>query len=108
MRQRAFLSAALVSTALALGNSYAAEVRIENFAFAPEKLTVRAGETIVFVNRDQAPHSVIGTMGEDEIFHSPEQLDEDETFRVTLARPGEVAFRCGLHSHMSGTIFVVP
>ena len=86
----------------------AAEVRIENFAFAPVRLTVRAGETIVFVNHDQTPHSMIGAMGKEEIFHSPEQVDEDETFDVTLTRLGEVAFRCGLHSHMSGTITVIP
>jgi plastocyanin len=101
-------SATLVATALACGGALAAEVRIENFAFAPGRLTVRVGETIVFVNRDQAPHSVIGAMSKEEIFHSPEQMDEDETFRVTLTRPGEVAFRCGLHSHMSGTISVIP
>lgn len=107
MRKRVF-PASLLATALCLGPGVAAEVRIENFAFAPAHITVRAGETVVFVNHDQAPHSIIGAMGKDEIFHSPEHVDEDESFDVTLARPGEVAFRCGLHSHMSGTITVVP
>ncbi|MBU3887474.1 MULTISPECIES: plastocyanin/azurin family copper-binding protein [Methylosinus] len=104
MRTRALLAA----SALSFGPSVAAEVRIENFAFTPAHLTVKAGDTIVFVNRDQAPHSIIGAMGKEEIFHSPEQMDEDESFRVTLPRPGEVSFRCGLHSHMSGTISVIP
>lgn len=107
MRRRAF-AASLLALSLSLGPGLAAEVRIENFAFAPVHLTARAGETVVFVNHDQAPHSIIGAMGKDEIFHSPEHVDEDESFDVTLTRPGEVAFRCGLHSHMSGTITVIP
>ena len=83
-------------------------VEIERFAFSPARLTIKAGAAIVFINHDQVPHSLIGVMGGEEIFHSPEQVDEDESFRVVLTRPGEVSYRCGLHSHMTGVISVVP
>ena len=43
------------------------EVDIDNFAFTPKELTVKAGTTIVFRNRDDIPHSVVGSKGE---FHS--------------------------------------
>jgi plastocyanin len=40
------------------------EVNIDNFAFTPKELTVKAGTTIVFRNRDDIPHSVVGSTGE--------------------------------------------
>jgi plastocyanin len=40
------------------------EVNIDNFAFTPKELTVKAGTTIVFRNRDDIPHSVVGSNGE--------------------------------------------
>jgi plastocyanin len=52
------------------------EVNIDNFAFTPKELTVKAGTTIVFRNRDDIPHSVVGSNGE---FHS-KALDTDEVF----------------------------
>ncbi|MBG0810562.1 cupredoxin domain-containing protein [Methylosinus sp. H3A] len=83
-------------------------VEIERFAFSPARLTIKAGAVIVFTNHDQVPHSLIGVMGAEEVFRSPEQIDEDESFRVILLRPGEVTYRCGLHSHMTGVISVIP
>jgi plastocyanin len=39
------------------------EVNIDNFAFTPNELTVKAGTTVVFHNRDDIPHSVVGQQG---------------------------------------------
>jgi plastocyanin len=39
------------------------EVNIDNFAFTPKELTVKAGTTIVFHNRDDIPQSVVGSIG---------------------------------------------
>jgi len=103
--------AALIAASVSLCGAAPAptvDVEIERFAFSPARLTIKAGAAIVFVNHDQVPHSLIGVMGAEEIFRSPEQVDEDETFRVILTRPGEVTYRCGLHSHMTGVISVVP
>lgn len=102
------LRAAALAATLIAGAAQAADVEIENYAFAPAKLTVKAGTKVVFVNRDQVPHSVVGSLGGQEIFRSPEQIDEDETYAVVLAAPGEVAFACGLHSSMRGVITVTP
>jgi plastocyanin len=102
---------ALLATAFLLGGGEAAptvRVDIERFAFSPAQLTVKAGSAVVFANHDQAPHSLIGSMGGEEVFRSPEQVDEDETYRIVLTRPGEVTYRCGLHSHMTGKISVTP
>ena len=66
------------------------EVNIDNFAFTPKELTVKAGTTIVFHNRDDIPHSVVGGTGE---FHS---------------KAGSYAYSCGLHPRMQGRIVVTP
>jgi plastocyanin len=80
------------------------EVNIDNFAFTPKDVTVKAGTTIVFRNRDDIPHSVVGTKGE---FHS-KALDTDDTFEFTFAKAGNYAYSCGLHPQMQGRIIVTP
>jgi plastocyanin len=80
------------------------EVNIDNFAFTPKELTVRAGTTIVFRNRDDIPHLVAGAKGE---FHS-NALDTDETFEFTFAKAGTFSYFCALHPQMQGKIVVLP
>jgi plastocyanin len=80
------------------------EVNIDNFAFTPKELTVKAGTAIVFRNRDDIPHSVVGSKGE---FHS-KALDTDDSFSFTFAKAGSYAYSCGLHPKMQGRIVVTP
>jgi plastocyanin len=77
------------------------EVNIDNFAFTPKELTVKAGTTIVFHNRDDIPP---GSTGE---FHS-KALDTDDSFSFTFANAGTYAYSCGLHPRMQGRIVVTP
>ena len=80
------------------------EVNIDNFAFTPKELTVKAGTTIVFHNRDDISHSVVGSTGE---FHS-KALDTDDSFSFTFAKAGTYDYSCGLHPRMQGRIVVTP
>ncbi|WP_162009674.1 cupredoxin domain-containing protein [Methylocystis heyeri] len=82
------------------------EVLIENFAFQPATLEAKVGERIVFVNRDQVPHSVVGFRNGEEAFRSAEYIDADDAYSVTLDRPGEIVIFCGLHGRMSAKIIV--
>ena len=98
-----------------LGVSMAAEISqeishiaIENFAFDPPLLTVKIGTKILFANRDQVPHSVVGFRDGKETFRSPEQIDTDETYAVIADKPGEIELRCGLHARIVGRILVKP
>jgi plastocyanin len=80
------------------------DVNIDNFAFTPKELTVKAGTTIVFRNRDDIPHSVVGSTGE---FHS-KALDTDDSFSFTFTKAGTYDYSCGLHPKMQGRIVVTP
>ncbi len=82
----------------------AAQVQIDNFAFTPNALTVKAGTRVTFVNHDDIPHSIVSGDGQ---FRSP-ALDTDERFDFTFTTPGTFGYFCGLHPHMIATIVVVP
>lgn len=83
-------------------------VTIENSAFSPAEIVVKAGTEVVFVNRDRIPHSVLGTVDQEVRFRSREQLDEDETFAVVLDQPGKISVHCGLHPGMTSHLEVTP
>ena len=78
------------------------KVAIRNFAFAPQLITVAPGTTIVWINEDEDPHTVTAN---DKSFHSA-AMDTDERFSFTFTRPGEFAYFCSLHPHMTGKIVV--
>ncbi len=81
-----------------------AKVGIDNFAFTPEVLTVKPGETVIFENHDDIPHLIVDAAGH---FRS-KALDTNDKFSITFDKPGEIAYFCGLHPHMKGKIIVAP
>lgn len=82
----------------------AGRVTIDNFAFTPQVLQVKAGTTVTFVNHDDIPHSIVSETG---TFRS-HALDTDDKYTFTFTKPGEFAYFCGLHPHMNGKVVVAP
>ena len=80
----------------------AATVVISGFAFAPASLTVTAGTTVVWTNKDDEVHSVAGEHG---LFRSG-GLDTGERFSFRFDKPGTYHYACTLHTRMAGTIIV--
>ena len=80
----------------------AADVRIDNFSFAPQTLTVAAGTTVTWTNRDDIPHSVVSTDG---VFKSKVR-DTDEKFSYTFAKAGVYPYYCSIHPKMTGKVVV--
>ncbi len=77
-------------------------IRIDNFVFGPDIVTVTVGTTVTWINQDDIPHNVIAT---DKSFKS-KVMDTDERFSFTFTKPGEYGYFCGLHPHMTGKIVV--
>jgi plastocyanin len=77
-------------------------VSIDNFAYLPAEVTVTRGTEVTWTNRDDAPHTVTA---DDKAFNSP-ALDTDEHFSHVFTSPGEYAYFCGLHPHMTGRVIV--
>ena len=78
------------------------EVKIDNFAFAPQRIVVQAGTTVTWTNADDAPHTVVSTT---KLFKSS-ALDTADKFSSTFATPGTYEYFCSLHPHMTGTVVV--
>jgi plastocyanin len=79
-----------------------AEVKIDNFSFGPDTLTVPVGTTVTWTNRDDIPHNVVSTDG---VFKSKVR-DTDEKFSYTFAKAGTYPYYCSVHPKMTGKIVV--
>ncbi|AFC45499.1 hypothetical protein MINTM008_46110 [Mycobacterium intracellulare] len=78
------------------------QVTIDGFAFAPPNLTVPAGTTVTWTNRDEEPHTVAASDGS---FHSP-GMGTGATFAHTFSAPGTFDYVCSIHPMMRGTVVV--
>jgi plastocyanin len=93
-----------VATALPAASAHVAEteVKIDNFAFAPQRVVVKAGTTVIWINDDDIPHTVASST---KLFKS-NALDTKDKFSFTFTTPGAYEYFCSLHPHMTGTIVV--
>jgi Icc protein len=78
------------------------EATIDNFAFAPKELTVKAGSTVKWTNKDDTPHTVTS---DDGAFASP-VMDTDQKFQFTFQKTGKFPYHCKLHPTMTGVVVV--
>ena len=77
-------------------------VVIEAVRFDPQELTVMAGDTIVWINRDPFPHTVTAV---DKSFDSHE-IAAGRSWKYTVRKAGVLAYACSLHPTMLGTLRV--
>lgn len=82
----------------------ATEVKIDNFNFSPATLTIPAGTTVTWTNRDDIPHTVVST-DDPRVFKS-KVLDTDEKFSFTFSKPGTYPYFCSVHPKMTGKVIV--
>ena len=85
------------------GAAKAAEVGIDNITFNPQKLTVKAGTTVTWTNRDDIPHGIAATGNS---FARSGALDTEDHYSFTFTTPGTYQYFCYIHPHMTGTIVV--
>ncbi len=93
-----------VATALPAASAHVAEteVKIDNFAFAPQRVVVKAGTTVIWINDDDIPHTVASSA---KLFKS-NALDTKDKFSFTFTTAGAYEYFCSLHPHMTGTIVI--
>ena len=84
--------------------SASAEVKIDNFSFSPANLTVAAGTTVTWINRDDIPHVVVSS-DDPKVFKS-KALDTDERFSFTFTKAGTYSYFCAIHPKMTGQVIV--
>jgi plastocyanin len=79
-----------------------AEIKIDNFSFGPQTVTVPVGATVTWTNRDDIPHTVVSTEG---VFKSKVR-DTDEKFSYTFTKAGTYPYYCSVHPKMTGLVLV--
>jgi plastocyanin len=79
------------------------QIVIKDFHFTPQTLTVKSGEKITWINRDEEPHTVVSV---EKQFKKSTALDTDQEFTITAGAPGTYTYFCSVHPKMTGTIVV--
>ena len=79
------------------------KIEIKDFAFNPQTITVKSGEKITWINRDEEPHTVVSVAKQ---FKKSTALDTDQEFTVVAGSPGTYSYFCSVHPKMTGTIIV--
>ena len=96
--------AALAAGALASQGAPAADakVQIDQYAFLPQRVTVKPGTTVTWTNDDDDSHTVASSS---KLFKS-KALDTNDKFSFTFTTPGTYEYFCSLHPHMTGAVVV--
>ena len=87
------------------GDAATVLVTIKDFKFVPQHITIKAGQTIVWENREKRQyHSVwFEALGEEE----PEDyLFPEDAYERSFDKAGTFHYRCGPHPEMTGTVTV--
>jgi plastocyanin len=102
-------AAVLMLAAAPLSMAHAAPapvtVKIDNFTFDAQTITVPAGTTVTWVNNDDTPHTVVA---DDHKSFRSKPLDTDDKFSFTFTTPGTYGYFCSIHPHMTGKVLVKP
>ena len=91
------------------GGGGGTQVSMKNIQFSPKDLTVKAGETITFTNNEAVAHDVHKSSGPGKDFASGPTggMQEGDTFKLTLDKPGKYEYVCDVHAPgMAGSITV--
>jgi plastocyanin len=92
------VAAGCAATALAATHT----VTMEGFAFKPQVLEVKAGDTVEWVNRDILPHTAIATAN---AFDS-NTIQPGGKWTWTARAAGQYEYICALHPNMKGVVQV--
>ena len=77
-------------------------IKIDNFVFGPQAITVPVGTTVTWTNSDDIPHTAVSTDG---VFKS-KVMDTDEKFSYTFTKAGTYSYYCSVHPKMIGQVVV--
>src|SRR5213082_3032220 len=73
------------------------KIEIKDFAFNPQNITVKSGEKITWINKDEEPHTVV-SVGKQ--FKKSPGLDTDQTYTIVAGAPGTYSYFCSVHPKM--------
>jgi plastocyanin len=78
-------------------------VQIKNFAFNPMVLNIKKGDTVTWINMDNAPHQVVSDSGSE---ISSDTLSNAKKYTKVFNTAGTFNYHCSIHQLMKGSIVV--
>jgi len=75
-------------------------ITIKDFAFSPNALTVKVGDTVTWSNEDGVVHTIKSSD-----FNSP-NIKNGDTYKFQFTKSGTFDYSCGIHPSMKGKVVV--
>jgi plastocyanin len=104
LSRRLLLLVTLLSPAAAVP-AHAASIQIvmENLVFSPAEVSVKAGDTIEWVNKDVLAHTATARNGDFDVTIPPKK-----TVTSVVQKPGTVEYYCRFHPNMKAVLTIAP
>ncbi|WP_448702707.1 cupredoxin domain-containing protein [Mucilaginibacter sp. AW1-3] len=80
-----------------------ASVAIQNFAFVPDTIRIKVGQSVTWKNMDTAPHTATALNG---AFGSAD-LSTNQTFQFIFNTAGTFSYHCTVHPMMATAYVIV-
>jgi plastocyanin len=78
------------------------KVSIADVKFSPASVTIKKGDTVIWINGDERDHTVTADDGS---FNSG-NLGNGKTYRRKFEKPGKYKYHCEYHPRMKATVVV--
>ena len=78
------------------------QVTIDGLIFSPAEITAKAGDTVVWMNKDIVAHTATVRGGFDVM------IEADKSASLVLTKAGIVDYYCRFHPNMTGRITITP
>src|SRR5580704_14908626 len=75
-------------------------VTIQNFAFSPATITIKAGQSITWTNEDSVGHSATA----DDNSWDTGVLPQGQSKTIAFAKAGTYTYHCSVHPNMKATV----
>jgi amicyanin len=85
------------------GHSMSADVTMNDLAFSPADVTVPAGSTVTWTNKEDAPHTVTSKGGG---ALKSKNLQKGDTYSHMFMTAGTYSYYCTVHPNMMGKVTV--
>jgi len=76
----------------------------KNLEFMPQKLTVKVGQTVTWVNQEPIEHNVVSETADPPL--KSQLFGKEEKFEYKATRAGTFPYVCTVHPGMEGTLEV--
>jgi plastocyanin len=102
--RRLLLAVALLSLGAAVP-AHAATIQIvmENLVISPAETSVKAGDTIEWINKDVFAHTATARNGDFDVTIPPKK-----TVTSVVTKPGTVEYYCRFHPNMKAALIIAP